>query len=173
MYLRLLIFLPTILIPAYASSSLAFCMIYAEYKLNKQGDNTCLYVHTALTYSFPNLKPVYCSMPNSNYCFLTWIQISQEIDQVVWYAHLFKPFPQFAMIHIVKGFSLSQWIRCFSAIFLFFLWSSRCWQLISGSSAFLNPAWTSGSSWFTSCWSLAWRILRIILLACKMSAIVQ
>jgi len=39
MYLRLLIFLPTILIPAYASSSLAFRMIYAEYKLNKQGDN--------------------------------------------------------------------------------------------------------------------------------------
>ena len=24
---------------------------------------------------------------------------------------------------------------------------------------FLKPAWTSGSSWFTFCWSLAWRIL--------------
>ena len=31
---------------------------------------------------------------------------------------------------------------------------------------FLNPAWTSGISWFTYCWSLAWRILSIILLAC-------
>ena len=30
---------------------------------------------------------------------------------------------------------------------------------------FLNPAWTSGSSWFTYCWSLAWRILTITLLA--------
>ena len=38
-YLRLLIFLPAILIPAYNSSSLAFCMMYSVYKLNKQGDN--------------------------------------------------------------------------------------------------------------------------------------
>ena len=38
-YLRLLIFLPAILIPACASFSLAFCMMYSEYKLNKQGDN--------------------------------------------------------------------------------------------------------------------------------------
>ena len=38
-YLRLLIFLPTILIPACASSSLAFHMKYSAYKLNKQGDN--------------------------------------------------------------------------------------------------------------------------------------
>ena len=38
-YLRLLIFLWTILIPACASSSLAFYMIYSAYKLNKQGDN--------------------------------------------------------------------------------------------------------------------------------------
>ena len=38
-YVRLLIFLPAILIPACASSSLAFLMMYCEYKLNKQGDN--------------------------------------------------------------------------------------------------------------------------------------
>ena len=38
-YLRILIFLPAVLIPAYASSSLAFCMIYSAYKWNKQGDN--------------------------------------------------------------------------------------------------------------------------------------
>ena len=37
---------------------------------------------------------------------------------------------------------------------------------------FLNPTWTSGSSWFMFCWSLAWRILSITLLACEMSAIV-
>ena len=35
---------------------------------------------------------------------------------------------------------------------------------------FLKPAWTSGSSRFTDCWSLAWRILSITLLACEMSA---
>ena len=35
---------------------------------------------------------------------------------------------------------------------------------------FLKPAWTSGSSWFTFYWSLAWRILSITLLAYEMSA---
>ena len=44
-YLRLLIFLPAILIPACASSSPAFCMRYSAYKLNKQGDNIQLW-HT-------------------------------------------------------------------------------------------------------------------------------
>ena len=41
--MRLLIFLPEILIPACASSSPEFCMMYSAYKLNKQGDNlqTC------------------------------------------------------------------------------------------------------------------------------------
>ena len=38
-YLRLLIFLPAILIPACASSSPEFLMMYSAYKLNKQGDN--------------------------------------------------------------------------------------------------------------------------------------
>ena len=38
-YIRLLIFLPAILIPAYASSSPAFLMMYSAYKVNKQGDN--------------------------------------------------------------------------------------------------------------------------------------
>ena len=38
-YLRLLLFLLAILIPACASSSLAFCVIYSAYKLNKQGDH--------------------------------------------------------------------------------------------------------------------------------------
>ena len=38
-YLRLLIFLPEILIPARAASSLVFHMMYSAYKLNKQDDN--------------------------------------------------------------------------------------------------------------------------------------
>ena len=38
-YLRLLIFLLAILLPAWALSSLAFHMMYSAYKLNKQGDN--------------------------------------------------------------------------------------------------------------------------------------
>ena len=38
-YQRLLIFLPAILVLAYASSSPAFRMMYFAYKLNKQADN--------------------------------------------------------------------------------------------------------------------------------------
>ena len=45
-------------------------------------------------------------MSSSNCCFLTCIQISQEADQVVWYSHLLKNFPQFIVIHTVKGFGI-------------------------------------------------------------------
>ena len=45
-YLRLLIFLPAILIPACVSSSQAFLMMYSAYKLNKQGDNIQPFWHT-------------------------------------------------------------------------------------------------------------------------------
>ena len=33
-------------------------------------------------------------------------QVSQEVGQVVWYSHLFKNFPQFIVIHTVKGFGI-------------------------------------------------------------------
>ena len=46
-YLRLLIFLPAILIAACASSSQAFLMMYSIYKLNKQGDNIQQISHEA------------------------------------------------------------------------------------------------------------------------------
>ena len=45
-------------------------------------------------------------MSNCTYCFLTCIQVSQEAGQVVWYSHLFKNFPQFIVIHTVKGFDI-------------------------------------------------------------------
>ena len=104
-------------------------------------------------------------MSSSNCCFLTCIQISQEAGQVVWYSHLFQNFPEFVVIHTVKGFSVAN---------LAFL---TIQQILVISTLvplpFLNPAWTSRSSLFMYCWSLAWRILSITLLACGMSAIVQ
>ena len=45
-------------------------------------------------------------MSSSNCCFLTCIQISQEAGQVVWYSHLSQNFPQFVVIHTVKGFGI-------------------------------------------------------------------
>ena len=34
------------------------------------------------------------------------MQVSQETGKMVWYSHLFKSFPQFIMIHTVKGFGV-------------------------------------------------------------------
>ena len=45
-------------------------------------------------------------MSSSSFCFLTCIQVSQEAGQVAWYAHLFQNFPQFIVIHTVKGFGI-------------------------------------------------------------------
>ena len=92
--------LPAILIPACASSSPAFHMIHSAYKLNKQGDNIWPW-HT------PFLIWKQCVVPtSSNCCFLTYIQISQEAGQRVWYSHLLLSFPQFIVIHTVKGFGI-------------------------------------------------------------------
>jgi len=60
----------------------------------------------ALMYSFLNLEPVCCPMSGSKCCFLTCIQVSQEVGKVFWYSHLFKNFPQFIVIHTVKGFGI-------------------------------------------------------------------
>ena len=59
-----------------------------------------------MTYSFSYLELVCCSRSNSNCCFLTYIQVSQEAGQVVWYFRIFQNFPQFIVIHTVKGFGI-------------------------------------------------------------------
>ena len=135
-YLRLLIFLLVILIPACASFSPAFLMMYSAYKLNKQGDNT------ALMYSFPYLEPDHCSKYSSNSCFLTCILVSQEAGQVVWYSHLFQNFPPFVVIHTVKGCSIvnKAEIDVFLELSCFFDDTVNVGNLISGSSPFLKPA---------------------------------
>ena len=124
-------------------------------------------------YSFPDLEPIYCFISSSNCCFLTCIQISQEAGQVVWYSHLLKNFPPFVTMHTVKGFNVvsEAEVDVFLQLSCFFMiqWILAIWFLVP--LLFLNPAWTSGSSPFTYCWSLAWRILSIILLACEISAI--
>ena len=56
---------------------------------------------------------------------------------MVWYSRLLKNFPQFVVIHTVKGFSalIEAEVDIFSGILLLFLRSSRCWQFDLGSSA--------------------------------------
>ena len=89
-------------------------------------------------YSFSYLEPVCCSMPSSNCCFLTCIQISQEAGYVVWHSHLFQNFPQFIVIHTVKGFGIvnKAEIGVFLEISCFFCNPADVGNLISGSSAF-------------------------------------
>ena len=66
------------------------------------------------------------------------MQISQEAGQVVWYSHLLKNFPQFVVIHTIRGFSIVN--KAEADIFLelscFFYDPMDVDNLISGSSAF-------------------------------------
>ena len=91
-------------------------------------------------YSFSYWEPVCCSMSSSNCCFLTCIQISQEAGQVVWYAHLFQNFPQFIMIHTIKGFGIVNKADVFLELSCFFYDPVVVDNLISGSSAFLKSS---------------------------------
>ena len=89
-------------------------------------------------YSCSYLEPVCCSMPSSNCCFLTCIQVSQEAGQVVWYSNLFQNLPQFIVIHTVKGFGIvnKAEIDVFLEFSCFFHDPVGVGNLISGSSAF-------------------------------------
>ena len=103
-------------------------------------------------------------MSSSNYCFLTCIQISQEAGQVVWYSHLFQNFSQFVVIHTIKDFGIGNKaeVNVFLELscFLMIQRMLAIWSLVP--LPFLNPAWTSGSSWFMYCWSLAWLIYWVL-----------
>ena len=65
--------------------------MYSAYKLNKQGDKYSL---DALFFLFGTSLLLHVT------------QVSQEAGQVVWYSHLFQNFPQFVVIHTVKGFGI-------------------------------------------------------------------
>ena len=89
-------------------------------------------------YFFPDLEPVCFSMSSFNCCLLTCIQISQEAGKVVWYSHLLKNFPQFVVIHTVKGFGVvnKTEVDVFLEFSRFFNDPADVGNLISGSSAF-------------------------------------
>ena len=114
------------------------------------------------------------SKSSSNCCFLTCIQTSQEAGQVVWYSHLFQNFPQFVVIHTVKGFGIlnKAEVNVFLVFSCFFNDPVDGGNLISGSSAISK---CSLNIWKFTVQVLLKRgleILSITLLACEMSAIV-
>ena len=125
-------------------------------------------------------------MPSSNCCFLICIQISQEAGQVVWYSHLFQNFPQFLVIHTVKGFGIvnKAEIDVFLELFCFFNDPADVVNLISASSAFsksnlniwkfsvhmlLKPGLDNFEHYITSVWdecscTVVWAFFRIAFL---------
>ena len=123
--------------------------MYSAYKLNKQGDNIQPW-HTP--FLIWNQSVVPCPVLT---CFLTCKQISQEAGQVVWYSHLFKNFPQFVVLCTVKGFGIVNKAEVDVFLDVFFSFFSMIQRMLAIWSLvplpFLNPAWTSGSSWFTYC----------------------
>ena len=95
-------------------------------------------------------------------------KVSQEAGRVVWYSHLFQNFPQFIVIHTVKGFGIGNKseIDVFLELLLF-QWSSGCWQFDLWFSAFsktslnickfmvhvlLKPGLENFKHYFTSVW---------------------
>ena len=120
-------------------------------------------------YSFPYLEPVCCSMSSSYCCFLICIQISQEAGQMVWYSHLLKNFPEFVVIHTIKGFGIvnKEEVDIFLELSCFFNDPMDAGNLISGSSTssksslniskfmihiLLKPGLENFEHYFTSMW---------------------
>ena len=94
---------------------------------------------------------------------------------MVWYSHLFQNFPQFIVIHTVKGFGIVNQaeIDVFLELSAFFHDPEDVGNLIYGSSAFSK---TNLNIWKFTVHVLlkpGLEILSITLLACEMSAIVQ
>ena len=125
-------------------------------------------------------------MSSSNCCFLTCVQVSQEAGHVVWYSHLFQNFPQFIVIHTVKGFGIvnKAEINAFLELSCFFDDPADVGNLIFGSSAFsktslhiwkftvhvlLKPDLENFEHYFTSMWDecncvVVWAFFGIVFL---------
>ena len=125
-------------------------------------------------YSFPNFEPAHHSTSSSNCCFLTCIQVSQETGKVAWYSHLIKNFPQFVVIHTVKGFSVVNEADVFLEFSCFFDGTTDVGNLISDSSAFsksslniwkfsvhvlLKPSLENVEHYFASVWDECKRVV--------------
>ena len=83
---------------------------------------------------------------------------------MVWYSHLFQNFPQFVVIHTVKGFDIVNKADVFLELSCLFYGPADVGNLISGSSAFsksilthlevlgsrLQPGMENSERYFTS-----------------------
>ena len=145
-YLRLLIFLLAVLIPACASYSQAFLMMYSAYKLNKQGDNIQPWCTPFPIWNqslpcpvllLPDLHTGLSRGRSGGLVFLSLVEFSTVYSD-----------PYRLCFGIKRN-------RCFSGTLVFSMiqWMLAIWSLVT--LPFLKPAWTSGNSQFMYCWSLA------------------
>ena len=94
---------------------------------------------------------------------------------VVWYSHFLRNFPQFVVIHTVKGFGIAKKaeVDVFLELSCFFDDPTDVGNLISGSSAFSKSSLNIWKFMVHVLLKLGLgRILSITLLACEMSTIV-
>ena len=132
-------------------------MMYSAYKWNKQGDN---------------IQPWYTPFPAWNQSILPWPALTVASWPAYWFLRsrsgglVFPSLEQFSTVccDLHKGFSIinKTEVDFFPWNFLVFSmiqWVLAIWSLVP--LPFLSPAWTSGSSQFTYCWRLAWRIFSI------------
>ena len=71
---------------------------------------------------------------------------------MVWYSHLFQNFPQFIVIHTVKGFGIVNKVEIDVSLELscFFNDPGDVGNLISGSSAFSKTSLNTAKPWISS-----------------------
>ena len=155
-YMRLLIFLPAVLIPTCDSSSLEFHMMYSAYKLNKQNED---------------LQPCHTPSPILNQSVVpcpvltvvSWSGFRLLRRQVRWSSiPISLKIFQFVVIHTFKGFSVVNEAKV--VVFLEFSWflcdPTSVGNLISSSYAFSKPSmYIQKFSVHILLKSLAWRIL--------------
>ena len=93
---------------------------------------------------------------------------------MVWYSHLFQNFPQFIVIHTVKGFSIvnKAEIDVFLELSCFFDDPVEVGNLISGSSDFSKTSLNIWKFIVSVLLKPGLEILSITLLACEISPIV-
>ena len=153
----------------YQQSNAAFSMMYSAYKLNKQGDNT-----QPWRTPFPiwNHSVVPCPVLTV----ASWPAYRFLKRQVRWSGIPISFRTFHSLLWSTQSKALGQSIKKKQIFF----WNSLAFSMIQQMLAiwspvplpFLKPAWTSGGSQFTYCWSLAWRILSVTFLMYEMSAIV-
>ena len=162
-YLRLLIFLPDILIPACASSNQEFLIMYSAYRLNKQGG----YIQPWYTpFSIWNQSVVPCPVLTV----ASWPAYRFLKRQIRWSdIPFFRIFHSFFVIHTVKGFGIvnKAEIDVFLELSCFFDDQADVGKLISHTSVFsrnclniwklmvhvlLKPGLENFEHYFTSLW---------------------